>query len=310
MTILIVWTLALAVQAPATPAQATAPPPDTEVFLAPLSIQGARIEVGPPMNISNSPGYDNQPSFSPDGSSIYFTSARGPTPPAATAPQMDIYRYVIASKRTEAVTRTPESEYSATVTPGGDRISVIRVEADGTQRLWSFGIDGAGPKLLLADVKPVGYHAWLDANTLVLFVLGQPATLQVADVRTGAAQVAARDIGRSLQQIPGGGVSFVQRADDAGRRTMTISEVSVEAGKPLTRAITAVAPGATDEYVVWTPSGALLMAAGGKLYAWRRAGTWTPVADLTALGLTAVTRLAISPKGDWLALVAQSSTAR
>jgi len=129
-------------------------------------------------------------------------------------------------------------------------------------------------------------------------------------VRTGIAQVAARDIGRSLQRIPGGGVSFVQRAEEAGKRTMTISEVRLESGKPVTRAITTAAPGASDEYVVWTPGGALLMAAGGKLYSWRRGATWAPVADLTALGVTGLSRLAISPKGDWLALVGQVSTTR
>ena len=69
---------------------------------------------------------------------------------------------------------------------------------------------------MLADVKPVGYHAWADDHTLALFVLGQPATLQLADTRTGKADVIARNIGRSLQRIPPAGrvsgtISFVQR---------------------------------------------------------------------------------------------------
>lgn len=299
-TIVLLWALAVATQAA----------PDTEVFLARLTINGTNVSVGPPKNISNSPGYDNQPSFSPDGGSIYFTSARGDKPAGSAAAQMDIYRYIVASDRTEAVTRTPESEYSATVTPDGQRISVIRVEGDGTQRLWSFTTGGSDPRLVLTDIKPVGYHAWMDANTLALFVLGQPATLQIADVRTGMAQSAAQDIGRSLQRIPGGGVSFVQRAEDAGRRTMTISAVALEGGKPVTRRITTVAPGASDEYVVWAPDGTLLMAAGGKLYAWRRGADWLPVADLTSLGLAGVSRLAISPNGDWLAIVAQAPAMR
>ena len=62
---------------------------------------------------------------------------------------MDIYRYVVASKRIEAVTQTPESEYSATVTPDGERISVIRVEGDGTQRLWAFSINGTASLFLV-----------------------------------------------------------------------------------------------------------------------------------------------------------------
>src|SRR5439155_1522031 len=50
-----------------------APPPDTEIFLATLSLQ-ATPAVGRPANITRSPGYDNQPSFTPDGAAIFFTS--------------------------------------------------------------------------------------------------------------------------------------------------------------------------------------------------------------------------------------------
>ncbi len=304
--ITIVLASAMVAQAGQPPA-AQAPPPDTDVFVSRLTTSGGRLTVGKPENISNSPGYDNQPSFSPDGRSVFFTSARGEVSPVTRAAQMDIYRYDVSSKSVRPVTRTSESEYSPTVTPDGRHLSVIRVEADGTQRLWKFTTEGKEPSLVLADIKPVGYHAWLDAHTLALFVLGQPATLQIADTGTGTAQVVARDIGRSLQRIPGGGVSFVQRGGEGKQRPLTISEVSIVRGKPVTRPITTAAPDATDEFVVWTPDGALLMAAGGKLYARDRGATaWTVIADLDALGLKGVSRLAISPDGELLSLVAQS----
>src|SRR5258705_12810310 len=82
----------------------TAAPPDTEIFLAPLA-PGAS-PVGRPVNITNNPGYDNQPSFTPDGAGILFTSIRG------GGTQTDIYRYDVASRATAQVTRTPESESS------------------------------------------------------------------------------------------------------------------------------------------------------------------------------------------------------
>src|SRR5205085_2981521 len=118
--------------------------------------------------------------------------------------QTDIYRYDIASAATARVTDTPEGEYSPTVTPDGAHFSVIRVEAGGTQRLWRFTLDGRNPELVLEDVKPVGYHAWIDDHTLALFVLGQPATLQLADTRSGKASEVARGILRSIQRIPRG----------------------------------------------------------------------------------------------------------
>src|SRR5205085_5230181 len=116
------------------------------------------------------PGYGNQPSFLPDSRAILYTSRREDG-------QSDIYRYDIGSAATTGVTTTPESEYSATVMPGGRRFSVIRVEKDSTQRLWSFALDGSDPRIVVESLKPVGYHAWLDATTLAMFVLGSPNAL-------------------------------------------------------------------------------------------------------------------------------------
>ena len=280
-------------------------PPSTDVYVSTLAIGGDRVTLGKPENISNSPGYDNQPFFAPDGGSLYFTSGRGPAPASGGAPQTDIYRYDLQAKALTQVTKTPESEYSPTVMPDGKHISVIRVEADGTQRLWRFTRAGSDPALVLSDIKPVGYHAWLNDSMLALFVLGQPATLRVASVQSGTADIVANNIGQSVQKIPGGGVSFVQQAGEGAERTATIMEVRLESGKPATRTITPAVPGATQVHVAWTPDRTLLMAHGGSLHAWREgATTWRAVADLGSLGLQNVTRLAVSPKGDRLAIVA------
>jgi WD40 repeat protein len=303
-------------QAPA-PQPAAQAPPDTEIYLATLTRDGGRIVVGAAANITNNPGYDNQPSFTPDGGSILFTSQRGTTPAVRdnrSAPQTDIYRYDIASHAVARVTQTPESEYSPTVMPDGTRISVVRVEGDGAQRLWSIAPSGAKIQLdvLLPAVKPVGYHAWADDHTLVLFVLGAggaPATLQVGDTRTGQARVLATDIGRSIQRMPGSGparhVSFVQRQRAAGgTAALQITELD-----PATGAMTPLTPaveGSREADVAWTPDGTLLMAKDDVLYRWHRGEAgWTPVIDLKQLSLHGVTRLAVSPAGDRLALVAQ-----
>ena len=292
---LVVVALAVALQT------ATAPP-DTEIYLASLSMPGGQFTVGPPVNITGNPGYDNQPSFAPDGRSVLFTSIRGGT-------QTDIYRYDIAAGRIGRVTNTPESEYSPTVTPDGAHISVIRVEADGTQRLWRFTIDGMQPELVLADLKPVGYHAWADDHTLALFVLGQPATLQIADTRTGKADSFVPGINRSIQRIPGGRtISFVQRipsGEQGGTPTLKISELD-PASRRVTPLVNAVA-GAKEADCAWTPDGMLLMADKDVLYGWRRGqADWIRLADLATLGLRGVSRLAVSPNGDRIALVTQN----
>ena len=287
--------------------QAAAPaPPDTEIFLASLSMTASQTIVGAPINISNNSGYDNQPSFTPDGRAVLFTSIRGASTGSGRAGQTDIYRYDVAGGRVTRVTNTPESEYSPTVTPDGRHISVIRVEADGTQRLWRFTIDGAQPKVLLPNVKPVGYHAWADDHTLALFVLGQPATLRLADTTTGVADSLARDIGRTIQRIPGGGtISFVER-EGAGREG-TPARLWIRELDPKTRRIAplvAVMPGVTESYYAWTPDGWLLTTDKDVLFGWRRGQTdWRRLVDLEALGLHGVTRLAVSPDGQRIAFV-------
>ena len=291
--------------------QQPAAAPSTDVFVASFSTSGGTVRVGQPENVTQAPGYDNQPCFGPDGT-LFFTSDRGarPVPPdgagaAQALSRTDIYKYDFKTRTVSRVTETSEGEYSPTVTPDGKHLSVIRVEADGTQRLWKFPMDGKNPSLILEKVKPVGYHAWLDANRLALFVLGEPATLQLADTRTGASEVVTSNIGRSLQRIPGGGISFVQQEGQGSERKLVVSELTIVDGKPATRPLTAAVAGARDASVVWTPDGTLLMAHSGSLYAWKKGETeWRVVADLGALGLKDASRLAISPKGDRIAIVA------
>lgn len=267
-------------------------PPSTDVFLAPLHVTATGVSLGAVANITNRPGYDNQPSFTPDGRSILFTSIRDDG-------QSDIYRYDLAARTVARVTATPESEYSATVMPHGRRFSVIRVEKDSAQRLWSFALDGSDPQIVVAGVKPVGYHAWIDSRNLALFVLGKPNALVHANLATGALDTLARDIGRSLQPLPDRvGFSFTQRADSGTFRLKTMRWPS-----RATENLIDLPRGTED--IVWLGKGMVLAAQGTRLVLWQTGETrWRTVADLAADNLTNITRLAVSPDGKWLALVA------
>jgi hypothetical protein len=295
-----------------------APPPASEIYLASLRVEGHALRLGTPENISNSAGYDNQPFFMPDGSGILFASARsrvvsvpvvGVEPPPA---QTDIFLYDLASKQIRQITTTLTSEYSPTLMPDGTGISVIRVEEDGTQRLWRFGLDGGDPSVILPEIKPVGYHAWIDEHRLALFILGesgQPATLQMADTRTGKAEVIATDIGRSVLRTPSGHISFVQRvtAGEGATARVLVRRFDPSArGDARVSTLVAAPDGASQPDLAWMGDGSVLVAQADKLYRWRPGTeTWVEAADLAAAGLRGVTRLAVSPAGDWLALVAE-----
>jgi dipeptidyl aminopeptidase/acylaminoacyl peptidase len=271
--------------------------PSTDIFLLDLTSRKGRLTFGQPRNVTKRAGYDNQPMFSADGKSLLYTSIRGDG-------QADIYQYDLADESTRQITATRESEYSPTLTPDGKSLSVVRVEADSTQRLWSFPLRGGQPSLLLTKIKPVGYHLWVDKHRLVLFVLGQPATLQLVDVQTEKAEKLADNPGRTLQRIPHQQkVSFVHQVS-ATEWMIKSFDTKTHQITPLIKTL----PG--KEFYCWTPGGALLMGTDAKLYQWdaKRDSQWQEVADLSGFGLKDITRLAVSPKGDQLALVAVCDT--
>ena len=287
-----VLALAAAAEFPLSAQQA---PPATEVFLARVDTgTPGLVGITGPLNISNSPGYDNQPSFLADGTAILFSSQRD-------GKQMDIYRYDIASKKLSQVTNTPEGEYSPTVTPDRKTFSVIRTEADSTQRLWRFDMDGSNPRLVLENVKPVGYHAWIDETHLALFILGAgggaPATLQIADTKTGLATVAATGIGRSILIRPGKGtVSYLATGETP--RMLKEFDPKTSASTPL------FAPVEGSQDCAWLPDGTMLMARGTAISARKPgAAAWTDFSKIDSVAN--ITRMAVSPDGKWLAFVAE-----
>ena len=264
----------------------------TEIFIATLAEYGTSVRVGTPKNITRRPGYDNQPAFTADGRSVLYTSQRDG--------QTDIYRYDLAADSSVQVTRTAESEYSPTPMPDRSGFSVIQVERDSTQRLWSFSYAGTSPRLVLAGVKPVGYHAWANAREVVMFILGNPPTLQRASTTSGKADTVARNPGRSIHRVPGtSAVSFLHKKSE---KEWWIRRLDMRTGA-LTDLVRAL-PGIED--YAWTPRGIVLMAKDETLYSWNPAvpdRDWQLVTTFPKSELRGITRLAVSDNGAHLALV-------
>ena len=187
--------------------------------------------------------------------------------------------------------------------PDGKNISVVRVEADGTQRLWKFPLAGGAPALILENIKPVGYYLWIDDHTLALFILGtsgKPNTLQIVDTRTGKAEVVADNPGRILRRIPNQNkFSFVHKISD---REWTIKAFDLRTRT--SASLIATVPGVED--YAWLPDGRLLMAKDSKLFAVTPliGKDWAEIADFSQAGLARITRVAVSPKADRIAMVA------
>jgi len=271
--------------------------PDPDIFLVSLGKTAGKLTVTAARNLTNRAGYDNQPNWSRNGQTVFFTSTREDQ-------QADIYR--IETSAGAAATRVtltaPESEYSATPIPNKNAISVIRVERDSAQRLWSVPLDGAPSTVILERIKPVGYHTWANDTLLALFVLGSPNTLQLAATTTGRGDTIVTSIGRSLHTTHDGQVSFVHKVSNE-EWWLTLLDPTTRQQKRLVRM-----PRRVEDYA-WTPDGIVLAGEGSVLKAFdpKRGGDWETVADLSSHGLTGITRLSVSPRGDAVAVVAVPS---
>lgn len=291
--------IALALSFASTSSLFSQSPPGTEIYLVKATFSQASPQFGAPLNVTMRRGYDNQPAFLSDGSGLLYSSFRDDG-------QSDIYRYQIADRATFQITKTRESEYSPTLMPGGKYVSVVRVDADSMQRLWKYPLDGRSPPSRVSEMDSIGYHAWIDDHTLALFVLSNPPVLKLAFIQNEKTQIICTDIGRCLQNIPGReAISFVHKI--SGHEWLIKQfDMKTRQAAPLLQTL------AGSEDYAWTPVASLLMAQGTKLYQWHpsRDQDWQEVADFAEAGLSDITRLAVSPNGDWLALVAAETSVK
>jgi len=267
----------------------------SEIILFDLKLKKDKVILSNPKNITNHPGYDNQPSFHPDLPYIYFSSFNDEQ-------RSDIRRYNIKDGSTANITTTNEREYSPTLTPDKQFLSCIIQRDDGAQDLGKYPVDGGEPALII-DNLIVGYHVWVDNSHLGLFVLGgegKPNDLHFMRLPTKEDTVLATNIGRSLHKVPNErAITFIQRSEKENKimklntETMQVSDLA--ATKDM------------KEDIAWTHDGKIITSDGTKLYfmiAKKAAKGWMPV-EITAGAelLKSVTRIAINAKGDKIAVV-------
>ena len=239
----------------------------------------------------NPKGYNNQPAFF-SNSDIYLAAQ---TPDDTT--QTDIVALDLNLKTQTRVTATPATaEYSPTLMPGGRRFSAVRVEEDGSQRLWSFPVDRSdNGRPEFPDIRGVGYHCWLHDTLAALFIVGEngaPHVLYAAGIRAQKLRRISSNPGRCMQKLPDGKLAFVQKATE-----QTWFLKTWDAQKQTFEIIVKMPAGSEDFAVL--PDGAYLSGRGAKLYQFRQGVNpdWKEIADLSKYGVQRVTRLAVSADG-------------
>ncbi len=271
-------------------------PTGSDIWLFDTYYNREQLVIGGGSNISNNPGYDNQPAFSEQGSFLLYASARDSI-------QTDIIKYDVSNRFSTRLTQTKESEFSPTFAPGNKYISTVVVEKDSSQRLWLYNKTTLAAKPALEREFGVGYHCWFDDNTVFLFSLTNPFSLRIADVRAGKSVQVASNIGRSMcvyrsakqkmvlyTQLDNDSILWIKALDGKGN--------AVQDFKPI-KALEGSQDMAIDRF------GNIYMAAGTKIYIWGigRSFAWEPYYDFKGLGLKNITRIAIAPNGKHMAVV-------
>jgi len=217
--------------------------------------------------------YQNQPEFSLDAKRLLWTAHAGDGDLAT-----DIRYVELANPKQQHTLRTtPFGEFSATAlaTPNGS-YSVVRVEKDGTQRIWRISEHA---EELLVDLPGVGYHVWGDHGDLLVFLLEDKTGPNRAAYRHADGRLVTLNshIGRALAHLPNTELFYFTAPKQGAAADGDLWLWQYDAKTNSTKQLTPMPRGGVDLAV--TPTGQLWASAGTSLYALTNQ-QWQPVADL------------------------------
>lgn len=275
--------------------------PGFDIFIGDLAVKHGLLSISDMTRLTDRPEYDNQPHFLPDGESLLYTSARIKD----GQEQTDIIWVSLQTAETINLTNSPESEYSPTPMLNGLDFSVIRAVGD-QQKLWRYPLNNAlSPKAteLLTDINPVGYQAWIDPNQVLLFVLGEPHNLQIANTKNQTSSLIDENIGASLYNIPGTKLMSYSQSEGEGENLIWHLKSLDPNTKKITE-LTTLPKGAY--YYGWTADGKVIAAKGSQIRQWdstKENSLWLVVADLGSECPKGITRMTTNPQNTKIALV-------
>jgi hypothetical protein len=164
-----------------------------------------------------------------------------------------------------------------------------------------------GDPVVLINTLKVGYHAWINKNSLLLFVLEDSGrnTLHYYNLKTKEDKILIKNPGRSLHKIAGKlpgmeGISFVEKQS---KEVWQIKRYDSKTGEITLISNTIMG----REDLCWMSNGLIIMSDGTSLFylnIYNNQG-WKPIhTDMGTVSLKAITRLAVSSDNSKLAVVA------
>lgn len=242
--------------------------------------------------ISTDKGYNNQPSFKDNNTLLYAKNNEG---------QTDIGCYnLIENSEIFWNSKTEGGEYSPQSVPGSETISAVRLDLDGLQRLYEYSKNSSGVEVISNQV--VAYYIWYNKETLVSSVIeNNELYLMINHLNVGENYTLLKGSGRSFYKVPNSNaVSYTASNEEKNWDVYQLDMETLESYFVVQLPI-----GVQD--IVWYNDSTIFIGSGSQIFVYDLYGTgdWQKITDFSEEGITNITRLALSPDGTKLALVAE-----
>lgn len=264
--------------------------PETDIWLFKVEKKEGKYNFTKPFNVTHRVGYDNQPTFSVDGKSILYVCIDSTN-------QADIYQYNISKKTRVNLTKSDVSEYSPTILPNGVGFSSVVVEKDSTQRIWQFNMDGTFKTIVHENTDSVGYHTWLNADTVLYYKLTEPHSLRALDLKTNKDVWICNHPTRAFK-ITGNSSQFIYAIKDSTSTQFRIYNPTLKQSTIYTSY-----PSINEDFI-WHPELGLIKSEGSDLLKYNeQSKSWDVLFSFSSLGINKITRFVFDLKTKQLALV-------
>ena len=274
---------------------------DTDIWLLKFNADKS-LDLSSAKNITQRIGYDNQPSFSRNGQGLYYTKMLQ----TENGQQADLFYFDFAAQQHRNLTRTVQSsEYSPTESPiAQNQLVTVKVEPDGTQRLWTVNTLTGQQQMLQRTLKPVGYFAWGKQEDLLLFILDEPMKLKyAAHYKDKDALTIDTNIGRSIRYNANNDWYTYSKGNNS-QQTLWKYDHNINQKTELVKLPE------RSQYYTWLNDQQVLSAQGSKLMKWTLGSQnqWQLLGDLTSVCPKGISRVAVNGNQTRIALVCNEET--
>jgi hypothetical protein len=267
---------------------------DSEIFLLDIKFKQDKIEISNVKKISNNKGYNNQPIFV-SNDKILFTSERNL--------QNDIVQYDSSENSLKYLTNTLTSEYSP-IRYKKNKVTAVSLDKKGEQYLRIYNVKDNTFKIPFTD-KIVGYYNYSKKikNQIISSVLeNNELVLYTSNLKTKEHTYIDNNTGRSIHNIPKNKfgeekISYISKKDSIWN--INYADLSSYKTKTITTTLN------NNEDICWFKDGSILTSNKNNLYIFnsKLSKDWKLLCSLEEYGITNISRIAINPNNDKLALV-------